>query len=231
MMKQTVLAFLLATLAGVVGQSPAFGAFTLSVSEIWPGNTPGSNLSADWFEIKNSGDTAWVAATDGNLWYDDSSPLAANAVLMAGVPTIPAGGSAVYVVGTAVDATNFATLWSSTTPSPLALFPVGTATNGAGLGQGGDAVNIWVTSATPVGAPNFGATFPNANSNGGQSYDVALAAFSVIGNANGAVATTTLNDSSQAAVGSPGVRIPEPSTILMLVLGTVACGVAQRRRG
>jgi uncharacterized protein YjbI with pentapeptide repeats len=207
MRTRALLALLLAALAGGIDHTPALGAFTLSISEIWPGNTSTTNLSADWFEITNSGDTAWVAATDGDLWYDDSSPNAANAVPLAGVSTIPAGGSAVYVIGSATDALNWTTLWSSTHPDPMALFQVGTATGGAGLGQGGDAVNIWVTSTTPAGAPNIGASFPNANSNGGRSYDVALGAFSVIGNANDAVATTKSID-FEAAVGSPGVSQP-----------------------
>jgi hypothetical protein len=222
---------LLSTLAVMVSLSaPASAAYDLQVTEIWPGNEPGDNLSPDWFEITNFGDTDWVAANDGDLWYDDDSFDAGAADPISGVASIPAGGSAVFLVSdNADDIPAFTSLWSSTTPTPLSLFPIGIV-DGSGLGQGGDGVGIWITAeTTPTGLPDVMATYPDSNLNGGQSYDVGLSAFSVIGNENGAVDTTMLNDMNQGAIGSPGTRrVPEPAAISLGILG-VACLVGRLR--
>ena len=42
----------------------------LIISEIFSGQA-GADLTADWFEIKNNGTTAWISGVDPDLYYDD----------------------------------------------------------------------------------------------------------------------------------------------------------------
>jgi len=79
--------------------STAFGQFDLQITEMWPGNEPGSNLTADWFELTNFGDTAWDAAVDGDLYFDDGSFDPSAADLMNGITSIAPGESVVFVDG------------------------------------------------------------------------------------------------------------------------------------
>jgi len=174
----------------------------LQITEIWPGNEPGSNLTADWFEITNMGTVEWTPAL-GNLYYDDDSQDPASAVIINGITSIQPG-EVVIVVG-ATTTTEFLSVWS---PSyNMAGIQVGTF-SGPGLGQGGDGVTLWIGDPTTVGTLSDFETYPDANSNGGQSYDVDLAAFSVVGNANNAGITSAVNDASQSAIGSPGNQGP-----------------------
>lgn len=230
MIRQFTVTLFAAVLAVFGGAAPALAVFDLSITEIWPGNEPDDNLSADWFEITNSGDMAWTAASDGELYYDDESFNVGDATLVNGIASIPAGGSAIVLIGdepTDGIIAEWTSLWSSTSPVNLNLFPVGW-TDGAGLGQGGDAVGIWI--GTPSGVPDLFATYPDATLDGGQSYDVSLGAFSVVDNANGAVMTTTVSNMGQAAVGSPGTRVPEPGSLLLIALGIAACTASYRGR-
>jgi hypothetical protein len=73
--------------------------FNLQITEIWPGNDPGSNLSQDWFEVTNIGTSAWSAALDGNLYWEDVSADPTLAVLLSGVASIAANESVVFVNG------------------------------------------------------------------------------------------------------------------------------------
>lgn len=204
--------------------SPAMAAYNLQITEIWPGNEPGSNLTEDWFEITNFGDTAWTAAIDGNLWFDDDSFSSSNAVPMVGITSIAPGESVIYVDGGASGASDWLAVWSDV----VVPWQVGNY-NGAGLGQGGDAVGVWITTTVPAGAPTFTGAYPDASANGGQSYNLTLAAFSTAGNANNAVATLQLNDANQAAIGSPGVPVPEPSSVLLAVAGSALLLLGRRR--
>lgn len=174
----------------------------LQITEIWPGNEPGSNLTADWFEITNVGTVEWTPAF-GDLYYDDNSQDPASAVIISGFTSIQPG-EVVIAVG-ATTTTEFLSVWS---PSyDMTGIQVGTF-SGPGLGQGGDGVTLWIGDPTTDGTLVDYETYPDANSNGGQSYDVDLAAFSVVGNANNAGETSAVNDSSQPAIGSPGNQGP-----------------------
>ena len=59
-----------------------FAQFDLQITEIFPGNEPGTNLTSDWFEITNNGTTAWLSGIDPDLYYDDDSqdPTAADLI-------------------------------------------------------------------------------------------------------------------------------------------------------
>jgi hypothetical protein len=206
----------------------ARAAFDLQITEIWPGNEPGGNQSEDWFEVTNFGDMAWTAATDGDLYYDDDSVSFTDADLMSGVASIAAGESVIFVDGGPAGAAEFIDLWDDT----FALWQVGSF-NGSGLGQGGDAVSLFIDDMAPAGPPALTLLdvegYPDADSNGGQSWDVVLGAFSVRGNANGAAGTAAVNDANQRSFGSPGIpTVPEPASVLLLVAG--AAGLANIRR-
>ena len=204
----------------------ASAAYDLRITEIWMGNEPGENLSEDWIEITNFGSTAWTAATDGQLWFDDDSFDATTADMLMGVASIAPGESVVFVDGLLAGLNEFTALWSPV----VTLGQVGNY-EGAGLGQGGDAVGIWISPTQPtVGtAPNFTAGYPDANRAGGASWDAALGAFSSVGNASGAVATTTLNDAGQPAIGSPGSVVPEPAGLGLIAAGLLGLLAARRR--
>ncbi|SDZ75599.1 ExeM/NucH family extracellular endonuclease [Rubrimonas cliftonensis] len=191
--------------------------FDLQVTEMWPGNDPGNNLTSDWFEVTNFGDAAWTAA-DGALYFDDESADRNVADLMEGVASIAAGESAIFVEGDAGDVAEFLEVWAGVIDPDV---KVGFY-NGAGLGQGGDAVALFIDDENDGldaddALLDFEA-FPDANDDGGQSYEVEAGAFSVDG-VNGAATTAAVNSASQPAVGSPGF---EQSTIFTLQLLHVA---------
>lgn len=199
----------------------AFGQFDLQITEMWPGNEPGDNLSEDWFEVTNVGNVAWTD-TVGTLYFDDESADIDDAVPLSGIDSIAPGESVVFVDED--DSVAWSDLWDDVITLPQ----VGDY-DGKGLGQGGDGVALYLDTDNDLVSGDLidYETYPDADNNGGQSWDVGLGAFSVVGNAAGAVATTTLNDEDQPAIGSPGA-IPEPATMALLGLGGLA--VIRRRR-
>lgn len=206
----------------------ASAAFDLQITEIWPGNEPGSNLTEDWFEVTNLGSMPWVAATDGDLYYDDDSQDFTTADLMSGVSSIAPGESVVFVdyddddSDAATTLAEFASVWG-----PLPGVQVGTYV-GSGLSQGGDGVTLFVSVGAPTGLGDIVdfETYPDAESNGGQSYNVFLGEFSSL--ANGASSSLISNDVSQFAFASPGALVPEPTTAL-LAIAAIGAFAARRR--
>ncbi len=173
----------------------------IQITEIWPGQS-GSDVTADWFEIKNMGSVAYDAATDGSLYYDDESADPSTADLIEGISALAPGDTAIVVVGTASDATEFSAVWGSVID--LSGVQVG-STDGAGLGGGGDAVTLWLGDPQAGGTLLDSEAYPDTAANDAASYDVDAAGFSEAG-VGGAVATALLggSDGTTPAVGSPG---------------------------
>ncbi|CAM3429133.1 choice-of-anchor I family protein [Aequorivita lipolytica] len=187
---------------GSPGNGPAIaGSSELIITEIFPGQA-GTDLTADWFEIKNNGTNAWVSGVDGDLYYDDDSADPTTADIIQGISEIQPDGFAIVIIGDANDASTFAAIWSQVIN--LTDVQIG-FTDGAGLGAGGDAVTLWEGDPLTT-SPIDSASYPDTSLNDGQSYDVELAAFSVVGNANGAVETIDLGgtNSDVPNIGSPG---------------------------
>jgi uncharacterized protein YjiK len=191
--------------AGVVplaGASVAAAdASSLIISEVWPGGSGNGTYAADWFEVTNTGATP----VDITGWkVDDSSNAYASSVPLAGVTSIGAGQSVVFVEGGAATATAFVTAWFGA--SPPAGFAIGTYSGGGiGLSGSGDAVNLFDGSGTPVTGVTFGAagtatTFDNAAGLG------AVSTLSVVGT-NGASVS-----SNGAETGSPGTIAGAPAS-------------------
>lgn len=180
---------------------PTRGGFSLEITEIFSGQV-GDDLTADWFEIENTGAVDWVSGTDPDLFYDDESADPTTADLIEGVTSIPSGGFAIVMIGDATDAAQFIDVWGAVID--LTGVEVG-FTDGAGLGGGGDTINLWLGDPN-TSAPFESASYPDTTANDGQSYDVDLSAFSEVGNANGAVQTNAQGGSSGDVpnVGSPG---------------------------
>ncbi len=191
----------LSTIVSIGSFQPATGSSQLTITEIFPGQA-GTDITADWFEISNIGTATWISGVDGDLFYDDDSADATTADLIEGITTIPAGGFAIVMVGNAGDVTTFTNVWGQVIN--LTNVQVG-YTDGAGLGAGGDTVTLW--QGNPLtNAPIDSASYPDTAANDGQSYDTDLGVFSIIGNANNAVATIDGGGDAQDVpnVGSPG---------------------------
>ena len=174
----------------------------LVITEIFPGQS-GVDLTEDWFEIKNIGGTTWVSGVDADLYYDDDSADETTADLIQGLTDIQPGESVIVLVtGNTADITVFQNVWGAVLD--LTNVEIGFV-DGAGLGGGGDAVNLWL--GDPLSSSPFEtASYPDTVTNDGQSYDLDLSAFSVVGNANGAVQTLALggNNTDVPNIGSPG---------------------------
>ncbi|MDH7911663.1 T9SS type A sorting domain-containing protein [Winogradskyella sp. SYSU M77433] len=183
----------------------AFSQANLEITEIWPGNDPGTNLTSDWFEITNTGTTAWISGTDGDLYYDDDSQDPSAADIINGIVDIQPNERVIIIVGDLTDVDQFNTIWSPA--YDLTNIEIG-FTDGSGLGQGGDGVTLWIGDPNTTGTLSDFETYPDASATGGQSYDVELAAFSTVGNTNNAGATFALNDENQPAIASPGNQGP-----------------------
>ncbi|MEO1030239.1 MAG: choice-of-anchor I family protein [Bacteroidota bacterium] len=185
----------------------------LEITEMFPGQV-GTDLTADWFEIYNSGIAAWVSGVDDPLYYDDDSADPNAADLIQGITDIQPGERVIVVIGVAPDITTFSTIWSPVVD--LTGIEIG-YTDGSGLGGGGDAVTLWVGDPLTAGSIVDNEAYPDTAANDGQSYDVELAMFSTVGNASNAVATIALGGGASDVpnIASPG-NVPPPAANLVV---------------
>ena len=180
----------------------------LEITEIFSGQA-GADLTVDWFEVTNNGNTAWVSGVSPDLYYDDESADPADAVVVEGLVDIQPGESVIVLLtGNVADITTFQDVWSPVID--LTGIEIGYA-DGSGLGGGGDAVALWLGDPT-LFAPIALEAYPDTAPFDGQSYDSDLGEFSVVGNANGAVQTIALGGDAMDVpnIGSPGNGLAVP---------------------
>jgi hypothetical protein len=178
------------------------GTTTVAVTETAPWGSGNAPYAADWFEVTNFG----ASAVDITGWkMDDNSNSFASSVALAGITSIAAGESVIFMENPGVGKIDqFRTLWG--TPS----IQIGTyAGSGVGLSTGGDAVNLFTAAGALVTGVNFGASgavapfrsFENAGGLGSATFPTpSISAFSSVG-VNGAYAST-----DNHGIGSPGVN-------------------------
>jgi hypothetical protein len=184
---------------------------SLVVTEVVPwgsgnGNTP---YGADWFEVTNKG-AAQVDITGFKM--DDDSGNFANAVALTGITTIAPGESVIFIETSDLATTKaaFLTAWFGANV-PAGLQVGAYSGSGVGLGNGGDAVNLFLPSGhrvtgVSVGASATGFTFDNAAGAGATAPPLpVVTTLSVVG-VNGAFLAA-----DGIETGSPG-RIVTPDT-------------------
>jgi hypothetical protein len=212
----------------VASAAPAYSQVRITEVAAWGSSTanPAIPYATDWFELTNFG----AAAVNIAGWkMDDNSNLFANAVALTGITSIGAGESVIFTEN-AVTATFLSTWFGANAPAGL---QIGNYTGaGVGLGQGGDAVNVYSSTGALQANVIFGAsdatnpfqTFDNASGLNG----VTISLLSVVGS-NGAFVAA--NDAAE--IGSPGfiaTSVPEPETYALMLAGLCFMGCVARRR-
>jgi uncharacterized protein YjiK len=199
--------FTLTVTAGVIPGS-------IIISEIAPYSSSVAPLSADWFEVTNTGTTT----IDMTGWkMDDNSHSSANAVPLSGVTSI-APGEAVIFIETAdlpTAAAAFRTVWFG--PSPPRVTQIGSYSgSGVGLSSGGDEVTLWDSANNMVAGVGFTAaasvapfaTFDNhAGANGTTLPLPVISTFSVAGTNGAFVAPGDANQTGSPGIGNVGRMI------------------------
>ena len=173
------------------------------ITEAYAGGNGNGSYDSDWFEVTNAGNaplniTGWK--------WDDSSNAFATAVALRGVTMIPVGKSAIFMESDAAGTTDaakiaaFCTAWFGTATPPPG-FLIGTyGGSGIGLGNGGDAVNLFDAAGVPVTGITIGS---------------ATAAFT-FDNAAGLTAVTTLSVTGTNGARVAGGETGSPGTIVNL---------------
>lgn len=199
----------------------------IRITEVAPWASGNAPYAGDWFELTNTGSND-ISISGWKV--DDSSNSFASSIALAGISTIKAGESVIFIEGNASTAASFAAIWFG--ESVPAGFQIGTYTGkGIGFSTDGDAVNIF----NGAGVKQAGVTFGVADgSTPYQSFDnaagldgVAISQLSVIG-VNGAhIALNNINE-----IGSPGMiaAVPEPEQYAMLLAGLGLVGAIARRK-
>jgi hypothetical protein len=228
-MKRSEVSFFIALALAPSLAAPVQAVFDLRITEVWVGQD-GSDLTEDWFEIRNYGDMAWTTA-NGAMTVNDNGGGLTTDVSVSGITEIQPGEMVLVLMeGSPADidpypegdVQRFYNLWNPVKPQILA--NIGWADGGGlGLGAGGDSVNLYIGDVLED-------TFTYTSSTSGVSMDVILGEDSFVGNASGAVATLEFNDMGEAAVGSPGSVVPEPIGGVLMIGGTLGVALVGRRR-
>jgi hypothetical protein len=199
---------------------PANAAIDLRITEVWAGSD-GSDITPDWVEITNFGDTAWNFGSSALTINDSGGGTGTDAVVQGIDDILPSEVAIVLMEGSTSDVQEFYDIWNPVKTQAIA--NIGFAEgSGLGLGQGGDGVHIWLDDVLED-------SFSYTSITSDISYDVLLGGDSVVGNASGAVATLVVNDAGSPAVGSPGMVVPEPGAAFLLLLGVACLSCTVRR--
>ena len=213
---------LMVALVATMNVVPAHAAIT--VSEVAPWSSGNSAVSADWFELTNTG----ASAVNITGWkVDDSSASFASSSALTGVTSIASGQSAIFIEGTgAANATFISTWFGSSAPAG---FVIGNYSgSGLGLSTGGDGVNIYNATGALQASVSFGASpasAPFATFDNAAGLTGSISQLSVVG-VNGAFMAMNASE-----IGSPGVisAVPEPTNLAMMLAGLGLIGVAFRK--
>ena len=221
-------ALAIATIAGLSAIAQA-GAAGVQITESFVGLS-GEDGTQDWFEVTNIGNSA--IDTGMFIYDDDSADVLDGGQLDSFI--LGAGQSMIFLISddnSAVDDITYA--------SAIAEFQsiwnynglIGLTNGGGGLGQGGDAINLFLASDSSFVTM---AETPGALSGGLSTIDyVNGTALSMLG-VNGAYESNAffndnlgLPNDSATLIGSPGT-VPAPSAAALLALGGLLG--ARRRR-
>lgn len=219
--------------AVLLAAAPASAVVNLQITEIWGGGLSGTEVTSDWFEVTNLGDTAASNLLANPLYMDDGSAAFASSVPMEGIDTIAPGESVIYLTDYEGDwgdltggATAFLNMWG-----PLPGVQIGGVPAGIGLGGSGDAVNIFDGMGTLLASAAYSVETQLesfVSQPDGTWIENTFAKVGVWGAfAGNSGATTTI---SSPPVGSPGAMVPEPRTMLGLTGGAIVAFAACRRR-
>lgn len=228
-MKNAFLKIAAVTFASILTASVGHAAIV--ISEVHPSGSGNAPYAADFFELTNTGGAA-VDITDWKM--DDNSHVIGSAVALAGVTSIPAGKSAIFMETStpAASATAFTNAWFGNGVTPPGGILVGSYSgSGVGLSTSGDEVVVFNAGGTIVTGVAFGAatnnvTFDNAAGVGSGALPFpSITSLSVAG-VNGAFSSA----GSPTEIGSPGriAATPEPTTLA--AIGSVVMAVTGRRR-
>jgi hypothetical protein len=206
----------------------------IKVTEIW--QRGGDDSTPDWFEITN---VSGASIDPSVFYYDDDSANPEVDAQLAGISSLAPGESAVYLTSWHDDFPGsdfpppfdpadalaaFNSFWGVDGAYQVGYILDPDTGGGSGLSGGGDAVYVFDGNTASANVVDFKA-YMGDNTNGETwHFDPVSGAASL--SANGLLGGFLSVDMSQ--VGSPGVAVPEPASILLLMLGCVA--VAPRRR-
>jgi len=216
---------LAAIVALLTTDTTARAVFDLQLTEVYEG-VSGDDITEDWVEITNFGTMDFVFGVDGELYYDDSSMDPAEDEQVTGITDIGAGESVVIVLANSpTDVDDFVDAWGA---SNLTGVDVGylIGDDPGGLSQGGETLYFFdgnsaganiVLSGSFVGSDNAGvpgSTWTGIGDLTEQSVDGVQGAFTApVGAGDFGVIPL---------VGSPGVAIPEPTSLALFGLSGIA---------
>lgn len=177
----------------------------------------------EWVEVYNGGDMAWTAATDGDIFYDDTAPDAGKADLISDVASIAAGEAVILFNIEPADTTGSFTLAEAETLFATD-FPSYTGQfgwfDGSGMSSGGsDGASLFL-SATDADGDGVWDDPMDSDFLGLLQYEEAAGDSHPAGQTYSATGWGTP---------TPGVVVPEPSSAAIVLLGVLSLFGMRRR--